>query len=98
MRFHGVSKNLITAIIQGTTQHLQDKRQQKKILVVFHNVSIYDYRFIIEQLVKEFQGQFNCLRENTEEYITFSVPVERQKQVEVHKIQNKIHLQGKIYG
>ena len=47
----------------------------KEIPVVFHNGSTYDYHFIIKQLAKEFDGQFECLGENTEKYITFSVPI-----------------------
>ena len=31
--------------------------------------------FIIKELTKEFEGQFECLRENIEKYITFSVPI-----------------------
>ena len=54
----------------------------KEIPVVFHNGSIYDYHFIIKELVKEFDGNFECLVENTEKYITFSVPVKK-------KIENK---------
>ena len=47
----------------------------KEIPVVFHNGFTYDYHFIIKQLAKEFDGQFECLGENTEKYITFSVPI-----------------------
>ena len=43
--------------------------------MVFHNDSIYDYHFIIKQLAEDFKGQFECLGENTEKYITFSVPI-----------------------
>ena len=49
----------------------------KKFPVVFHNGSTYDYHFIIKQLVKEFKGYFECLGENTEKYITFSVPIKK---------------------
>ena len=49
----------------------------KEIPVVFHNGSTYDYHFIIKQLAKEFKGNFECLGENTEKYITFSVPVKK---------------------
>ena len=49
----------------------------KEIPVVFHNGSTYDYHFIIKQLAKEFDGQFECLGENTEKYITFSVPIKK---------------------
>ena len=31
--------------------------------------------FIIKQLAEDFQGQFECFGENTEKYITFSVPI-----------------------
>ena len=54
----------------------------KQIPVEFHNGSTYDYHFIIKELVKEFDGNFECLGENTEKYITFSVPIKK-------KIQNK---------
>ena len=54
----------------------------KEIPVVFHNDSTYDYHFIIKELVKKFDGNFECLRENTEKYLTFSVPIKK-------KIENK---------
>ena len=54
----------------------------KEIPVVFHNGSTYDYDFIIKELVKEFEGNFDCLGENTEKYITFSIPLKK-------KIENK---------
>ena len=38
----------------------------KEIPVVFHNGSTYDYHFINKELVKEFEGNFECLGENTE--------------------------------
>ena len=50
----------------------------KKIPVVIHNGSTYDYYFIIKQLAEEFKGQFECLGENTEKYITFSVPIKKE--------------------
>ena len=54
----------------------------KEIPIIFHNGSTYDYHFIIKKLVKEFEGNFECLGENTEKYITFSVPIKK-------KIKNK---------
>ena len=54
----------------------------KEIPVVFHNGSTYDYHFIIKELVEEFKGNFECLGEHTEKYITFSVPIKK-------KIENK---------
>ena len=50
----------------------------KDIPVVFHNGSTYDYHFIIKELAKEFQGELECLGENTEKYITFSVPINKK--------------------
>ena len=38
---------------------------------------MYGYHFIIKQLAKEFEGRFKCLGENTEKYITFSVPFKK---------------------
>ena len=52
----------------------------KEIPIVFHNGSTYDYHFIVKELVKEFEGNFECLGENTEKYIIFSVP--RKKKIE----------------
>ena len=54
----------------------------QEIPIVFHNRSTYDYYLIIKELVKEFEGNFECLGENTEMYITFSVPLKK-------KIENK---------
>ena len=42
-----------------------------------HNAS-YDHHFIIKQLAKIFKGQFECLGENTEKYITFSVQIKKE--------------------
>ena len=50
----------------------------KKIPIVFHNGSNYDYHFIIKELAEEFKKQFTCLGENTEKYITFTVPIEKE--------------------
>ena len=50
----------------------------KEIPIVFHNY----YHFIIKELVKEFEGNFECFGEDTEKYITFSVPIKK-------KIENK---------
>ena len=54
----------------------------REIPVVSHNGSIYDYHFIIKELVKEFDGNFECLDENAEKYITFSASIKK-------KIENK---------
>ena len=48
----------------------------KEIPVVIHNAG-YDTHFIIRRLEEEFGGQFECIEENTEKYITFSVPIKK---------------------
>ena len=50
----------------------------REIPVIFPNGSCYDYHFIIKGLAKEFEGDFECLGENKEKYITFSVPVKKR--------------------
>ena len=45
----------------------------QEIPVKFHNGSKYDYHFIIKELAEKFKGEFECLGENTEKYINFSV-------------------------
>ena len=51
----------------------------QEISVKIHNGSNYDYHFIIRELAEEFKGQFECLGENSEKYITFSVPIKKKK-------------------
>ena len=48
----------------------------KKICIIFHNSSTY--HFVIKKLAEEFKGEFECLGENTEKYITFSVPLAKE--------------------
>ena len=50
----------------------------KDISVVFHSELIYDYHFIIKELAKEFEGEFNSLGGNTEIYKTYSVPITKE--------------------
>ena len=54
---------------------------QREIPIIIHNGSKQDYHFIIKELelAEEFKGQFECLGENTEKYITFSVPIKKKK-------------------
>ena len=52
----------------------------KEIPIVFHNGSTYDYHFIMKQLAKKFKGNFDCLGENTEKYITFPVPIKKERE------------------
>ena len=45
--------------------------------------------FIIKELAEEFKKQFICLGENTEKYITFTVPIEKEV-TRIIKMENKI--------
>ena len=61
----------------------------KKIPIVFHNGSNYDYHFIIRELAEEFKKQFTCLGENTEKYITFTAPIDKKLR-ELIKMEKKL--------
>ena len=55
----------------------------KKLLL-----SHYDYHFIIKELAEKFEGQCNCLGENTEQCITFQFQ-QKKKLQELIKIEKK---------
>ena len=57
---------------------------------MFHNGSTYDYHFIIKELEEEFEGEFECLGENTEKYITFSVSIKKETTKKDKDSNNKI--------
>ena len=50
----------------------------KTIPIVFLNGSNYDYHFVITELAEESKKRFSYLGENTEKYITFTVPIEKK--------------------
>ena len=50
----------------------------KEVPIVFHNGSAYDYHLIIKKLAEGFKGAFECLGENAEKYMTFSVPHKKE--------------------
>ena len=50
---------------------------QKEIPIIIHNAS-YDTHFILNQSAIEFKGEVNCIVDNTEKYITFSVPIKKE--------------------
>ena len=49
----------------------------KEIPTIIHNAS-YDTHFILNQLAIEFKCEFNCIGDNMEKYITFSVPIKKE--------------------
>ena len=69
-----------TGKYRGAAHNMCNLRHKipKNIPVIFHNVSTYDYHFIIKELACKFDGNFECLRQNTEIYINFSVPIKKR--------------------
>ena len=69
-----------TAEYRGTVHGICNLKYKvpKNISIVFYNGSSYDYSFIIKELAEEFKKQPFCSGENTEKYITFTVPIERE--------------------
>ena len=61
----------------------------KKVPIVFHSGSNYNYHFIMKELAEEFKKQFICLGKNTEKYITFTVPIEKEV-TEINKNGGKV--------
>ena len=49
----------------------------KDIPIIIHNAS-YDTDSIINQLAEKFKGELNCIGENMDKYITFSVPIKKE--------------------
>ena len=60
-----------------------------KNLVVFHNGLKYDYYFVIKELAEDFEGESNCLGENTEKYNPFSVLL-KKKLKELVKMEKRL--------
>ena len=50
---------------------------QKSIPLIIHNDS-YDTHFNLNQLAIEFKGELNCIGDNMEKYITFSVTIKKE--------------------
>ena len=50
---------------------------QKEIPIIIHNAT-YDTHFIKNQLEIKFKGELNCIEDNMENYITFSVPIKKE--------------------
>ena len=65
---------------RGAAHDICNLRNQTpwEIPVVFHNGSTYDYHFIIKELGKKIDAEFECLGENTEKYIRFSAPIKKE--------------------
>ena len=80
-RYHKVKDHChYTGKYRGPAHNICNLRYKtpKEIPVEFHNGSTYDHHFIIKELAEEFKGQFQCLGENTEKCLTFSLTIEKE--------------------
>ena len=64
----------------GAVQNIRNLKYSvpKRIPTNFNNESNYDYHFIIKELAEKFKKQFTSLGENTEKYITLTVPIDKE--------------------
>ena len=71
-----------TGKVRGAVHSICNLRHKvaREIPVKIYNGSNYDYHFIIKELAEEFKGQIECLGENSEKYITFSVPIKKENE------------------
>ena len=80
-KYHKVKDHChYTGKYRGAAHDICNSRYEipKEIPLVFHNGSTYDYHFIIKERAEEFEGEFECLGEDTEKYITFSVSIKKE--------------------
>ena len=67
-----VQKNMPIVIHNtGYDTHIQ----HYELWCSYPEIVIHNAHFIMEQLAKDFKGQFDCIGKNMEKYITFSVPI-----------------------
>ena len=78
-KYHKVRDHFhYTGKFKGAAHNICNLRYKipNEITVVFDNGSTYDYH-LIEELGKEVKGKLEYLGENTEKYVTFSVPIKQ---------------------
>ena len=70
-------------VYRGAVQSICNLRNSvpEKCPIAFHNGSNYDNHFIIKEIVEEFKRLFIYLGENTEKYITFIIPIEKEVKI-----------------
>ena len=69
-----------TGIYSGAGHSICNLRYetQKNIPVVIHNGSNYDFHLLISELAKEFRSDMTCIPQDKENYISFSIPLEKE--------------------
>ena len=70
---------LLSEKIWGAAYNMYNLRYNipKVISVVVHNISKYDYHFIIKELPEKLKGQFEGLVKNTEKSIKFYTTIQK---------------------
>lgn len=65
---------------RGVTHKICNSRHKtpEEFPVDFHNGSNHDSHFMIKKLTKTFKEQFEFQRENTDKYMIFSLPMQKQ--------------------
>ena len=66
-----------TGKFRGTALCNLRYKVQKNIPIVIHNAG-YNTNFVMERLAEDFKGQFHCVEENMEKYITFAVLIKKK--------------------
>ena len=77
-----------TGNYRGATHDFCNLRYKtpKETHVVIYKGSTYDYHFIIKELAKQTEGQFESLGENTQKYIIFSVTIKKKNLIMVKQL------------
>ena len=75
-----LSKSIDTGKYRGAAPSICNLKVNvpNEVPVVFHNGSNYDYDFIIKKLANQFERQFECLGENTENEKLFFITIEKE--------------------
>ena len=47
----------------------------------FHNGTNYDFNLIITEVTKEFRNEMRCIPLNTNKYMSFSIPIEKEVKI-----------------
>ena len=71
-----------TGIYRGVAHSIRNLRYetQREIPFVIHNGSNYDFHLLITELAKEFRSEMRCIPDDKGKYISFSIPIRKEKE------------------
>ena len=75
--------------VRNHCHYTRGYRSTADSIVAFHNGSNYDYHIIVKELAEKLIKKNTCLGQNTEIYITFTVP--REKILELIKMEKNLY-------